>query len=400
MISPEEALDLVVRAASPLEPQSATLAEACGLVLAEEIFAERDCPPFSRSMMDGFAVRLADAGKSVPVAGEIPAGSLWPADLAAGECLEIMTGAPCPSGTEAVVPVEQVSRHDRRVVLPGTIKPGQNIVPLGSECRAGQRVLSAGQLVTPLTVGTMAMFGMASVRVIPRPTLGIITTGGELAASGQQPGPGQIRDSNGPMLAAMARQLRIPDPPQRQVEDRLDRIVQALEEMADRNIILLSGGVSLGTYDLVPQALVRYGAEIVFRGVKQKPAKPLLLARKGRQLLFGLPGNPLACHLGFHRYVAAAIGKTSGRSAPAPRFQGELLQTIEPKEGRTHFVPARGICPRIVHGLADRLAARPEFGRPVPQLRRELLRRAASQPTRRRGRRGSRLHLVCRGVLG
>ena len=139
MISPEEALDLVVRAASPLEPQSATLAEACGLVLAEEIFAERDCPPFSRSMMDGFAVRLADAGKSVPVAGEIPAGSLWPADLAAGECLEIMTGAPCPSGTEAVVPVEQVSRHDRRVVLPGTIKPGQNIVPLGSECRAGQR---------------------------------------------------------------------------------------------------------------------------------------------------------------------------------------------------------------------------------------------------------------------
>ena len=202
------------------------------------------------------------------------------------------------------------------------------------------------------------------------------------------------------MLAAMARQLRIPNPPQRQVEDRLDRIVQALEEMADRNIILLSGGVSLGTYDLVPQALVRYGAEIVFRGVKQKPAKPLLLARKGRQLLFGLPGNPLACHLGFHRYVAAAIGKTSGRSAPAPRFQGELLQTIEPKEGRTHFVPARGICPRIVHGLADRLAARPEFGRPVPQLRRELLRRAASQPTRRRGRRGSRLHLVCRGVLG
>ena len=198
----------------------------------------------------------------------------------------------------------------------------------------------------------------------------------------------------------MARQMRIPDPPQRQVEDRLDRIVQALEEMADRNIILLSGGVSLGTYDLVPQALVRYGAEIVFRGVKQKPAKPLLLARKGRQLLFGLPAIPWPAIWGFTVTWRRPLGRRAA-GAPAPRFQGELLQTIEPKEGRTHFVPARAeYAPGSCTGW--RIALRPGLSSA------DLCRSCDAncyvelppRPMRRRGRRGSRLHLVCRGVLG
>jgi molybdopterin molybdotransferase len=135
--------------------------------------------------------------------------------------------------------------------------------------------------------------------------------------------------------------MHLADPPQRHAADQLPLIVEALAGMADLDIICLSGGVSVGRYDLVPQALVEYGGEAVFHGVRQKPAKPLLFARKGRQLLVGLPGNPLACHLGFERYVSAAIRKMSGRPAPAPQFQGELQQAIQPKKDRTHFVPAR-----------------------------------------------------------
>jgi molybdopterin molybdotransferase len=341
MLNPEEALNRVVQTASLLPPRAVALRDACGLTLAEAIVADGDCPPFRRAMMDGYAVRIADAGRTLPVVGEIPAGSVWDGELAAGQCIEILTGAPCPAGTEAVVQMERVRRRGNQATLPVSIEPEQNIAPPGSECRAGQRVLDPGEMVTPLAVAAMASFGIAAVQVVPRPTLGIITTGGELAAEGQPPRQGQIRNSNGPMLLAMAQLQGIQDPRQLHAADRPELILQALEGMARLDIVLLTGGVSVGTYDLVPEALIQYGAEPIFHGVKQKPGKPLLFARKNRQLIFGLPGNPLACHLGFHRYVAAAIRKVSGRAAVAPRFRGELVQAMRPKGGRTHFIPSR-----------------------------------------------------------
>jgi molybdenum cofactor synthesis domain-containing protein len=315
------------------------LQKACGLVLAEDVVADRDYPPFARSMMDGFAVRLADAGKAVPVAGEIPAGASWHAALVDGRCLAILTGAPCPPGTEAVVPKEQVREQESDVVLPAQITAGKNIALSGSECRRGQRALAAGMRVTPLAVAVLASFGQTSVRVIPRPRLGIITTGGELAGEGESLQPGQIRDANGPMLAAMSEDLGIGAPRCLSTPDRLVELRRALEQLADMEIVVLTGGVSVGTYDLVPQALADLGAEKVFHGVKQKPGKPILFARTDRQLFFGLPGNPLACHLGFHRYVSAAIGKMSGHNVQRRCFWGTLAEPLESKAGRTHFAP-------------------------------------------------------------
>ena len=340
MISAAEALELVIQAASPRPPRPVPLAEACGLCLAEDVVADRDYPPFARATMDGFAVRLADAGQSVTVLGEIPAGCVWSGELAGGQCLEISTGASCPSAAEAVVLKEHVARREDRVLLPAKIEMGQNIAPQGSECRQGRRVLAAGDVATPLATAVMASFGILSIRVVPRPSIGIVTTGAELVPPGRQPAPGQIRDANGPMLLALASAMQLERPLHLGATDRLETIVAALQRMAERDLILLCGGVSVGVHDLVPRALTQYGADIVFHKVKQKPGKPLLLARKDRQLLFGLPGNPLACHLGFQRYVAAAIRRMAGQAAAAT-FYGELAQAVGAKGGRTHFAPAR-----------------------------------------------------------
>ncbi len=339
LITSDEALKLVVETAETLEPQTLTSAAACGLALAEPIVADRDYPPFRRSMMDGFAVRVTDAGKTLPIAGLLPAGSVWEGELPAGQCLEILTGAPCPPGAEAVVAKEDVVRLADQVAIPAEILRGRNIAPAGSECGAGQVVMSPGDIVTPLAVGVMASFSRATVRAIPRPSLGIITTGAELVESEGPLVAGQIRDSNGPMLAAMAR-LRGMEPREtRHAADRLEAIREALQAAADWDIVILTGGVSVGALDLVPQALAEFGAETIFHGVQQKPGKPLLFARKNRQLLFGLPGNPLACHLGFHRYISAAADKLSGRPPRILPVLGELTDP-PPKlaRGRTLFV--------------------------------------------------------------
>jgi molybdopterin molybdotransferase len=340
MITADEALNLVIQSSAPLTPEPYALAAARGLVLAEDVAADRDYPPFPRSMMDGFAVRLADAGKSVPVIGEIPAGASWDGELVDGDCLAILTGAACPTGAEAVVPKEHTRQQGTEVVLPEHLVPNQNITSPGSECRQGDCILSAGIRVTPLILAVLASFGRSSVGAIPRPRLGIITTGGELAEEGIALQPNQIRNSNGPMLAAMAEEVGIDSPQCLHACDDVNELRQSLEQFADMDIVVLTGGVSVGTYDLVPQVLADIGAERVFHGVKQKPGKPILFARTNRQLFFGLPGNPLACHLGFHRYVSAAIRKMSGQDAQL-RFLGELAGSVESKEGRTHFVPGR-----------------------------------------------------------
>ena len=342
MIAPDEALRLVLRHASRLPSRTVPLADACGLELAEPVLADRDYPPFPRAMMDGFAVRLADAGGAVRVVGEIAAGQSAPTEVTERRSLEIMTGAPCPPGTEAVVQKEHVRKERDSVLLPGRIMRGQHIAPQGSECHAGELVLRPGQIVTPLAVAVMASFGMQAVRVTPRPPLAIITTGAELIPPGQKPGPSEIRDSNGPMLVAMARDLGLDQVVHDHAEDSLDSIVTVLGKVAETDIILLTGGVSVGNYDLVPQALRVFGAELVFHKVRQKPGKPLLFARKNAQLMFGLPGNPLATHFCFHHYVTPAIRQLDGKTAVADPMFGKLASPVQPKSGRTSFVPAHG----------------------------------------------------------
>lgn len=341
MIGPDEALALVLREAHRLPIQYVPLAEACGLQLAATVVADRDYPPFSRAMMDGYAVRVADAGQTLKVVGEIAAGQMVTGPCPPRQCFEVMTGAPCPAGTEAVVPKEDAVREGDSVTIPLTIRLGQHIAPQGSECQRGSVVLECGAAITPLAIAVMASFGRNTIGVTPRPSLGVITTGRELAAAGQDPSAAQIRDSNGPMLSAMAITIGLAPPQTLHADDCPTAIRAALDSVADRNIVLLAGGVSVGTYDLVPEALRQYGAEVIFHKVAQKPGKPLLFARRGPQLFFGLPGNPLACHLCFHRYVAAAARQLAGKPAELHPLLGRLTAVVKGSRLRTFYAMAR-----------------------------------------------------------
>lgn len=344
LIPPDQALRMVLQAAQPGASQRVPLLQAVGLRLAEDVRADRDYPPFDRAMMDGYAVCLADAEdqRAVRVVGQIVAGQATTERLAPGTCLEIMTGAACPEGTEAVVPKECVVRSGDFMIFSASVCFQQHMALRGSECRGGAVVLRAGEVITPLAVGVLASVGQQQVRVLPPPALGILTTGGELIGGGESPGPARIRDSNGPMLAAMAIAGGLAPPRMLHADDDVNAIVAALETLQDCDLVVLTGGVSMGRYDLVPDSFRQIGAELVFHKVSQKPGKPLLFARRGRQLLFGLPGNPLAVHLCFHRYVSAAVRRWCGHPVAAPdRRLGRLGGPVRSGGSRTWYVPGR-----------------------------------------------------------
>lgn len=345
LIAPAEALRIVLQVVPAPAAETRSLLDAVGLRLAEDIRADRDYPPFDRAMMDGYAVRCADAAAGTPlrIVGQLAAGQASPSPLEPGQCVEIMTGAACPRGTDAVVPRECVVRDGDRVTLPTQLERHQHLAVRGSECRAGDRVLHSGALITPIAVGILASVGRHDVRVFAPPRVGIITTGGELIERSRMPAATQIRDSNAPMLAAMLLGCGLTAAtPTIHARDDMRDIRAALDRMQACDLVLLTGGVSTGVFDLVPESLRQSGAEILFHKVAQKPGKPLLFARRARQLFFGLPGNPLAVHLGFHRYVAAAMRRWCGHSEPSPeRPLGRLLEPVRPVATRTWFVLAK-----------------------------------------------------------
>jgi molybdopterin molybdotransferase len=340
MISPAEAYRIVLDVASPLPAARVPWLEALGKPLAETVRADRSYPPFRRAMMDGYAVSLASAGQTIDVIGRQTAGAApSPQVVTALGCVEIMTGAACPLGTEAVVQKEHVRFDGNRVILPAVIEPGRHIAEPGSECAQGEAILRAGDLVTPLAIAALASVGRQDVAVVPAPRMAVIVTGEELASGSQDLRDGQIRDANGPMLMALAVKFGLAPPECRRVGDDLAAIQAALEASIDCDLVVLSGGASVGAFDFVPGALADWGAEILFHKVRQKPGKPLLLARRDASLVFGLPGNPLACHFCFCRYVQAATARMCGHGR-AITGEGQLASPLRPDRGRTFFVPA------------------------------------------------------------
>ena len=340
MVAPDEAEGLICMAARPRRPRRLPIEAALGLTLAEPLRADRDCPPFPRAMMDGYAVRLASAGKTIAVLGEIAAGESCETPVRDDACLAIATGACCPPGTEAVVQKEHARCEGEQVTLPPRVLPGRHIAAPGSECAAGRLIAGSGQRITGLMVAAMAAVGCREVQAVPRPSAAVVTTGGELVSVEREPGRTEIRDSNGPMMAAMLKAMNVDCRRRVQVPDRREAILRAVEEANDCDLVLLSGGVSVGSYDLVPDVMQQYGAEPVFHKVRQKPGKPLLLARNREQLLFGLPGNPLAAHLCMERYVRLAIGCMEGRTDLPSRSWGRLTAGLRPRAGRTYFMTA------------------------------------------------------------
>ena len=362
MIEPDRALELVLQHARERDPEQRPLADAGGLVLAEAVQADRDFPPFPRAMMDGYAVCAADAGRAVEQVGEVAAGQIPQVEVSAGRCVAIMTGAPCPAGTEAVVKVEDTSVEQGRVQLPDSIPAGQHVAAQGSECPQGQQVLAAGVRVSPLAVAVLASVGQQDVLVVRPPRAAVITTGSELADLGVAPEPHQIRNSNGPMLAAQARRTGWCGPlAMLHAADTLEQLSAALERAGEADVIMLTGGVSMGRYDLVPEALKRLGATTVFHKVTQKPGKPLLLARRDDQLIFGLPGNPLSSHFCFHRYVGPCLAAMAGHPPQPASRPGLLTAPLSVKGGRTKFILARAelrqgdaaVTPMLGKGSAD-----------------------------------------------
>lgn len=363
-IDPDLALRLVLEATSELAPRAVALDRAPGLVLAAPVRADRDYPPFDRAAMDGLAVKVDDAGKEVRVQGEAAAGRAATGSVAPGVAVEVMTGAPCPAGTEAVVPREDLTASLQGFVLPQHVKPYQHIAGRGSECAAGAAVLSPGDVVTTIGVAVLASFGVTEVSVVPRPRVAIVVTGDEIVPPGKPLGPGQIRDSNGAMLAAMVAEADAELTSLRFAGDSPGAMREALRGPPEADVLLLTGGVSAGKYDLVPAAATEAGFELVFHEVRQKPGKPLLFGRRAGQLLFGLPGNPLSVHLGFTRYVAAALAKMRRCTLPGPE-RGELTNAITIRGERTSFVLAQvrregavlKVTPSLGRGSADVFAS-------------------------------------------
>lgn len=340
MIDPESALDIVLENASPQPGVSLPLSETLGCILAEPIVTDRDYPPFDRAMMDGVAVRLGDAGTAVKVIGEVAAGTNPDVEINAGHCVNIMTGAPCPVGAEAVVKKEEIVRDRDSVTLPEKIKKGQNIVWRGSERPAGVEVLNIGDEVTPLTAAVLATVGRPRVKVHAPPSLGLMTTGRELVAEDAVPMPHQIRNTNGPMLEALAARSGIRTIERLHADDTEASLQENLEKAKGFDVVLLTGGVSAGKYDLVPEEVERSGAEILFHKVLQKPGKPLLFARRGDQLILGLPGQPLAAHFCYHRYVKAVIRVMTGRPGKIAPMKGTLADTVRSRGKRHTYVLA------------------------------------------------------------
>jgi molybdopterin molybdotransferase len=355
MIPVAEAVRVVLEQTRVLPPERVALDEALGRVLAEDVAADTDLPPFDRAQMDGYAVRSEDtAGAPVrlKLVGEAAAGEGWRGRLQAGEAVRIMTGAPLPDGADGVQQVELTGEHEggASVEIERATRPGQFYVPRGSEIRRGETVLRAGEEVNAARTAVLASFGYASVPVYARPRVAVLATGSELVAPSERPGAHQIRDSNTYSLAAYAalagaRVERLPfagDDP-----ELLRRLVEEAAGRAD--VLVLSGGVSMGRYDFTKAALHALGAEIFFERVSLRPGKPTVFARLGGgggaggggALVFGLPGNPVSVSVTFNLFARTALRAMQGSKEPAlAEERAVLARAVKGSAERTSYLPA------------------------------------------------------------
>lgn len=323
MLHPDEAREIVLRFATPLSPELAPLEEAGDRVLARALVADVDLPPFRASTMDGYAVVHSDSMESRQVLGSGFAGAESGLVVKPGTASKIMTGAPLPEGATAVVMVENTRGEDGKVaILQKRVAEGENIRAVGADMRAGDELVAGGSILGPAEIGLLASLGHDSVLVGRRPRVAIMSTGDELVAPGESPGPGQIRDSNRFSLAVAARRAGAEVALNLHVADTEPALREAFNEALEAaDVIITSGGVSMGDRDLV-KGLLGELAEVRFRRVFMKPGKPLNFATFGDQLLFGLPGNPVSCLVSFQMFVRPAL--LVMQSAPA-----EVLPTVE-----------------------------------------------------------------------
>jgi molybdopterin molybdotransferase len=362
ILSFEQALTTVLDHAARVTPNPAekvSLVQSLSRVLAQELRADRDQPPFNRATRDGFAVRAREwsSGKQLRLIGQIRAGEAWDGgEIPQGAAVEIMTGASVPAGADAVAMVEHaVAEADEVRAAEGRqLAPGENIVPRGSEARAGDVVVLRGTPITAAEIAVAATCGCAEPQVFKRPMVAIVATGDELVKLNERPDDHQIRNSNSYALAALVQAAG-------GIPGRLEIARDTREDLRERilqgrmwDLLLLSGGVSAGKYDFVEEVLAEFGAEFLFTGVKMQPGKPVVFGRiPARQhhplstpepecYFFGLPGNPVSTEVTFHCFVTPLLRALSGAGVTSPRFvQATLAEGVTAKTGLTRVLPAR-----------------------------------------------------------
>ena len=346
MITVDQALGIVLYHTESLSVETVPLEQAHNRILAEDVLADIDLPPFDRARMDGYAVRSADvrtAPVKLKITGEIAAGATFDGELRAGEAVKIFTGAPVPRGADAVQKVEVTETDGHYVTIKETITPGLFVTPRASEVSAGELVAERGRAIGAAEMAVLASFGYVRVKVGRSPRVAIISTGSELVDVSAKPTAAQIRNSNSYTLAAYALRAGAIVDNLGTVEDTPEATREALVKAAEgRDLVITSGGVSMGDYDLVKAALKEVGARIYFDKVSIRPGKPTVFARRGQTFFFGLPGNPVSTSVTFNVFARPSIRKMQGESSPVTAtVRAALARSIKDASSRRSYLPAR-----------------------------------------------------------
>lgn len=346
MIPISEALKIINLQTGKLGVERIDLADSVGRILAEDIIADSDMPPFDRSQMDGYAVRAIDT-KNVPVelkiVGESAAGRGWKGKLKKGEAVRIMTGAPVPLGADGVQKLELATEDGNFVTIKEPTSKGRYIVPRGSEVKKGKVVMQASEAITPNSVAIPAAFGYAKIKVSKRPRVAILSTGSEIVEINRKPKQDQIRNSNSIMIAALCRatgaEPTLLPIASDSISDLKSQISNALK-ISD--ILITTGGVSVGKYDLTKTVLTELGAEIFFGLVRLKPGKPTVFARLKKTLVFGLPGNPVSAAVTYYLFVRKAIQQMQGAAETDLQYGTAIVtKPLKAPKERDAYLPAK-----------------------------------------------------------
>jgi molybdopterin molybdotransferase len=352
----EQAALVQNRDATPRGTESVDLLAAASRVVAEPVLADRDIPPFPRSTRDGYAVHAADLEQlpaTLDAIGEIKAGEKpenIPANVASGHAVSVMTGAPVPAGADAVVMVEYTARHGDRVAISKSVRPGENIVPRGAEARQGSILLDRGLALHEAAIALAASVGKSRLQMYKRPKVAVLTTGDEIVDLDATPGPTQIRNSNSYSLAAQIKKtggepVLLPIAP-----DEPQSLRRLIEKGLNSDLLLMTGGVSMGRYDLVEQVLTEMGAEFFFTGAKIQPGRPVVFGKCGAGIpaggkpgtyFFGLPGNPISTMVTFELFARPMLEALAGmHPRPLQFLSARLKSEIRVKPGLRRFLPA------------------------------------------------------------
>jgi molybdopterin molybdotransferase len=342
LLTLEEAQELILARARPLPAELVPVAEAGGRITAEDVRAKVDLPPFASSAMDGFAVHASDLPGMLQIVGESAAGRPYGALVEPGCAVAISTGAVVPDGADAVVPIENVVKTENRVELALETAPGTHIRPRGGDIAAGDLAVPAGTRLAPARLAAAAASGIAELPCRRRPRVAVFATGSELVAPGEPLASGQIYDTNTLMLTSVLEAAGAEVLAQPPVADEEAELREALERGLAADVLVTSGGVSVGEHDLVRDAERELGVEEVFWRVSIKPGKPISFGVRGDTLVFGLPGNPVSALVGSELFVKPALRALEGVADPLPRFEpGRLAAGLRSNAERDEFVRAR-----------------------------------------------------------